>query len=313
MKIAFHDNIISVRGTTVALYDYAFFNKHLLHNDSIILYNLNYSGNDRNVYHKFSKEFKIFGYKDASEIDSILRDENCDAFFAIKGGKFDGITSSICRNLIMAVAANVTREDIHGDKFFVCSPWLSQVTGIDFVPHMINLPDVNDDLREDLGISRDAFVFGRNGGYETFDLDFVKAAVSDSLKQREDFYFIFQNTEKFINHPRAIFLESNPDLDLKVRFINTCDAHLHARFIGESFGLTCGEFSTRNKPVITWNGSPERNHISILGEKGLLYNNYEDLMKMFFSFEKRDYLNWNCYGDYSPDLVMQRFRSLYEV
>ena len=35
VKIAFHDNQLCERGTTVSLYDYAYYNKHYLGNESI--------------------------------------------------------------------------------------------------------------------------------------------------------------------------------------------------------------------------------------------------------------------------------------
>jgi hypothetical protein len=313
MKIAIHDNSISVRGTTVAIYDYAYYLKYFYNTECIILYDNNYPQNDINVFNKFSKEFKIYGYSDRSEIDKILIEEKCDYFFMIKGGKYDGIISNVCKNLVMAVSSNISKSDTHGDKYFVCSPFLSKVVGIDFVPHMINLPEVDGDFRNELNIPKDAIVFGRNGGYETFDLQFVKDVIKDILNIRSDYYFLFQNTERFINHPRVLFLDPTPDMNFKVKFINTCDAHLHAREIGESFGLTCGEFSIKNKPVITWNGSFERNHIDILGEKALLYNNYEDLMSLLLTFDKSKFTDWNCYRDYLPEPVMDKFIKLYEI
>ena len=59
MKIAFHDNSLSLRGTTVALYDYAYFTRKYLGNESIILYNKNHSANSDDVVKKFKKEFDI--------------------------------------------------------------------------------------------------------------------------------------------------------------------------------------------------------------------------------------------------------------
>lgn len=311
MKIALHDNSISVRGTTIAIYDYAYYLKYLHNIECIILYDKKYPQNDINVYNKFSNEFKIYGYSDNSEIDKILVDEKCDYFFMIKGGKYDGIISNVCKNLVMAVSSNISKNDIHGDKYFVCSPFLTKKTGIDFVPHMINLPEVEGNLRSELNIPEDAIVFGRNGGYETFDLPFVKTAIKDILDQKENYYFVFQNTERFIEHSRVLFIDATPDMNFKVKFINTCDAHLHARHIGESFGLTCGEFSVKNKPIITWNGSFERNHIDILGDKALLYNNYDDLMHLLLTFDKDKFDDWNCYREYLPELVMDRFKKLY--
>jgi hypothetical protein len=59
MKIAFHDNTLSLRGTTVAMYDYAYYTRKYLGNDSIILYDTRYPQNNQDVYNKFIKEFKV--------------------------------------------------------------------------------------------------------------------------------------------------------------------------------------------------------------------------------------------------------------
>jgi hypothetical protein len=315
MKILFHDNALSIRGTTIALFDYALFCKKLFNIDCKFIYNSNLIVNDNSVIDKFKSEFGnvVYSYSNTIEMQNIINDVSPDIFFMIKNGHNDGIISNNCKNYILAVGTNISRRDIHGDKYFVCSPFLSKITGIDYVPHMINLPEVNDDLRNELNIPGDAIVFGRNGGYETFDLPFVKGVIRDILSIKENYYFIFQNTETFINHPRVLFLEKNPDMNFKTKFINTCDAHLHARIVGESFGLTCGEFSIRNKPVITWNGSVERNHIDILADKALLYNNYDDLMNLLLTFDKNKFNDWNCYREYLPNPVMDKFKKLYDI
>ena len=58
-----------------------------------------------------------------------------------------------------------------------------------------------------------------------------------------------------------------------MRFFATCDAMLHAREEGETFGMAVAEFSLRNKPVITYNGSGQYDnaHVRMLGSKALLY------------------------------------------
>ena len=314
MKIALHDNALSLRGTTVALYDYAYWLKHLYNIECIILYNQNHRVNNEAVKHKFTAEFELFGYNNVNEIDSILSRENCDSFFMIKGGEYDGVISNVCKNLVMAVSAHISTNNIHGDKFFVCSKWLKDVKGIDYVPHMISLPEVEGDMRNELNIPIDAVVLGRNGGHETFDLPFVKNAIRDVVNNREDIYFLFQNTDKFIEHERVIFLPPSPDMNEKVRFINTCDAHLHAREIGESFGLTCGEFSSKNKRVITWNGSKEINHIGILGDKGIYYSTQQDIYDILLNIKQIDSnIDVNCYREYTPKNVMEIFIKKYEI
>ncbi len=314
MKIALHDNGLGLRGTTIAIYDYAYWLKHLYNMECIIIYNQNHISNNQDVFDKFTKEFEIFKYNNKNEIDSILSKESCDYFFTIKSGQRDGVISNVCKNLVMAVSAHISKNDIHGDKFFVCSKWLSELKDIDYVPHMISLPDVDGDMREELNIPKEAIVFGRNGGSETFDIPFVKKAITDILNVRNDVYFLFQNTDKFITHNRVIFLNPSPSMEVKVKFINTCDAHLHARVIGESFGLTCGEFSSKNKRVITWNGSKERNHIDILGDKGIYYNDYNDIFEIFSNFQKiDDTIDMKCYEEYIPTNVMDMFVTKYEI
>ena len=59
MKIAFHDNALSLRGTTVAIYDWAYWTRHYLGVDPIIMYNNKNQFNDTGVIEKFSKEYEI--------------------------------------------------------------------------------------------------------------------------------------------------------------------------------------------------------------------------------------------------------------
>jgi len=299
-------------GTTVALYDFAFFCKKMLGFECSILYNQNHSANNENAINKFKKEFgDVKSYNNFDEMQNIISEQKPDAFFMIKSGPFDNVISNSCKNWIFAVAP-CNKNIIYGDKFFMGSKWLSKVSdNIDYIPHMVNLPDHNENMRTELGIPKDAIVFGRNGGYDCFDLDFAKKSVIDSLKERKNIYFLFQSTDKFIEHERVIHIEANSDLFNKVKFINTCDALIHARFLGESFGLTCAEFSFKNKPVITWLGSPGRNHIETLGDKGFFYNDYNDLIKILLSFEPDETKDWNCYKDSSPESVMNKFKKLY--
>lgn len=314
MKIAFHDNSISLRGTTIALYDYAYYTRELIGNESIILYDKNHPANDDSVYKKFSKEFNIYGYNNKSEIDDILYKEDCSHFLMLKGGREDGLISKFSKNLVNAISI-CDRTNIHGDVFAMGSKWLSKITNyeIPYVPYMVNLPDVDDNLRKELNIPKLDLVIGRNGGWETFDLTWVKSTIDDVLKKRNDIWFIFQFTEPFIKHERVLFLPGTSNLVEKTKFINTCDAMIHAREIGESFGLSCAEFSIRNRPVITWNGSKERNHIDILAERGIYYQNDLDLSNILLNMEKSSInkQDWNMYNEYLPDKVIEKFKSVY--
>lgn len=151
------------------------------------------------------------------------------------------------------------------------------------LPYIIKEPSNSYDLihgRETLGIPRDAIVLGRHGGQDTWNLSFVNTAIEDVIKQRKDIYFLFMNTPNFIDHPQVIFLKGT-HVDKQVElFIRSCDAMLHARWEGETFGLACSEFLIRRKPIISWSGSRERNHIYLAENSSLMYNTYADLVSL---------------------------------
>ena len=314
MKIALHDNSLSLRGTTVAIYDWAFWLREYLELEPIIMYDTQHPANNNGVVNKFQKQFPVFGYSNVSQIDKILEKNECDFFFMEKSGKPDGVISTVCKNLVNAISV-CDESHIHGDIFAMGSKWLSKMTDykIPYVPYIVHLPDEQENMRNELGIPEDALVLGRNGGWETFDLSFVKETIIEIINQRSDLWFVFQFTEPFYKHERIIYLNGTPDLNQKVKFINTCDAMIHARYIGESFGLSCAEFSIRNKPIITYYNSPERNHIDILGEMGIYYENKNNILHILKNLDKNqiNQLEWNCYQDYSPEKVVQKFKEVY--
>ena len=91
---------------------------------------------------------------------------------------------------------------------------------------------------------------------------------------------LFLNTYKFITHPRVIYLDSTSDMYFKTKFINTCDAMLHARMQGESFGLSVLEFACKNKHIITYGDSRERSHLSYLDKNCSIYREENDLFQI---------------------------------
>ena len=102
------------------------------------------------------------------------------------------------------------------------------------------------------------------------------------------------------------------DIDRKVKFINTSDAFLHARRQGESFGMAVGEFSIKNKPIITWALSDEKSHIDILKEKAILYHNQNDLENILSNFQPNKYTDWDCYSKvFNPTSVMKKFEEVF--
>lgn len=308
MKIAFHSNQLGIRGTEVALYDYALGNIEILGNQSIIISDIN---SDLTALEKFKNKFQVFLYNNFSEVEDIIEQERVDAIYYIKAGFNDGKLVNNTKNLVHAV---FKYKEPHGDVYAYISEWLSnEISNGEFpyVPHMVNLSKHSLNYKDNFNIE-DKIVIGWYGG-NNFEIPFVRQAVIDIVKKRKDILFLFMNQDPFCDLDNVIFIEGTTDLNEKVAFINTCDFMLHARERGETFGLTIAEFSTLGKPIITYRDSPERNHINILGDKGIYYSNYNELYNLLNNISKQDTegKDWNCYKEFTPEKVMNKFNKIF--
>lgn len=313
MKIvAFLSNKLTLRGTEIAIYDYADYNEKILGNKSIIITRdyekiKNLWDVDIKAYNKFKSRFEVFYYESPEDIDKIVIKNGVSHLFIIKAGSYDGLISKYCKNIIHCVF-DVSQP--HGQVYTPIGQSINQIHGTNYpvTPHMVTVPECNENLRNELNIPEDAIVFGRYGGTESFDIKFVHNVIKNIVNSRNNVYFLFMNTNVFYEHKNIIYLPGNADMIYKRKLINTCDALIHARERGETFGLTCGEFAICKKPVITWGGSKEREHLIILKDKAVIYNNQEELHNIFETFTKNKYdVNENGYMFYNPENVMKIF------
>lgn len=313
MIIAFHNPQIDIRGTCVAIYDYAYYNEEILKNHSIIVSN---KIADVSAFKKFSDRFKVFIYTDRENLHNILKREGVNVFYAIKYGTRDGLEFNDIKTVVHCV---FDLSEPHGVVYASISNALAKKYGqFPVVPHMISLRPSYDknNLRKILRIPEDSIVFGRYGGEDTFNLSFCHSVISDIVKERRDIYFIFSNTPQFCeSHPQIIFLPQLIYPEDKNRFICTCDAYLECGTLGHSFGLAIGEFSVNNKPIIAYNSPSLWNtaHLEILGDKGIYFRDEKEFRNILISFDPKKYTNRdnNCYRDYNPCKVMNIFREVF--
>lgn len=314
VRVGFHSNSISLRGTEIAVYDYAEFNEILLGNESVIFTPRHSPVHDVRAFPKFFNRFPVSMYDSREELVDLVQRLGIDVMYFIKQGTNDGLLVPGCKNVVHAV---FQYYEPHGHAYAYVSEWLSNfVSGgrVPFVPHMVRPPDdLSSHLRAQLGIPTDATVFGRHGGSDTFDIEGVHAVVRRVAQEAPNTYFLFMNTEQFCEpQHNIIFLEGTSDPVCKQRFINTADCMLHARLAGETFGLAVAEFSVSNKPVLTWSESRERAHLEILGEKALLYHGGSDLFEQLLSFDRNQKRDWDAYSErFSPEPVMRKFAEVF--
>lgn len=310
MKIAFHDNYLCERGTSIALYDYAYYNRELLRNDSIILYDKSLKSNVDSVVQKFKSQFKVFGYNIWAEVDQFLKKQSCDILYLIKGGEIDNKLSNVTKNVVHCV---FNAGEPHGHVYSCISDSVRNYNGQPVVPHMINLPSEDGNLREVLNIPKNSIVFGRYGGYKQFNIPQVHRVVYKVALENPNIYFLFANTEEFCPRLKNIIhIDKIIDVRKKVEFINSCDAMLWARLDGETFGIAIGEFSSRNKPIIACKIG-YLNHVKVLGDHAFWYQSADDLFNILTKFRVHvlGIENWNCFHKYDPDTVMSKFKMVY--
>lgn len=300
MRIAFVTPDINFRGSCVALYDYAEYCESMLGHTSVIL--AAKKGNcDPKAFKWLSNRFPVCFFDNLDEaMDGI------DCFYCIKYGKRDGLETEKRPSMIHCV---FDMSEPHGTVYAGVSKSLALKFGSGlFVPHMVrpHLFDVGN-LRNQLNIPKDAIVFGRHGGQDTFNLGFAKSMISLVVRSWPMIYFVFLNAPKWDMHPQIIYLDATTDREEKCRFINTCDAMIVPETMGHSFGLSVAEFSVANKPVVCYAGSVwNTSHIDILGDKGIYFQTEEDLFRILTQF-KRCEGDWNAYREYSPEKVMAEF------
>ena len=311
MKIAFHSNQLGIRGTEVALYDYALGNRDILGNESIIISD---ARADLTSLDKFKTQFPVYLYNDFSEVESIVEKEGIDAIYYIKAGFNDGKLVSNAKNLIHTV---FQINQPHGDKYSFIAQWLSKkMTGDDtnFVPHILSLPNISSNYREFIGIPEDAVVFGRHGGYNDFDYEWTYPIIEKVAEENPNIYFLFLNTKEFCKTlPNIIHIEPTYELDRKTAFINTCDALLHGRRKGEIFSLTIGEFLCKDKAIISCPQGEDEGHVVMLQDKGIWYNNPDELYKILRTFKRTQPKGYykSLVEQYTPEKVMNKFKEVF--
>ncbi len=313
MYIGFHTNQISLRGTEIALFDYADFNESILGNRSVVFAPREPQRHDERALDKFEKRFKIVWYDNIPDLYLQAQREKIDVMYHLKSGFNDCILVPSCKNVVHAVFQYC---EPHGDVYAYISPWLSLYASggkYPYVPHIVRLPPPTGDMRRELNIPAEATVFGRHGGSDTFNIPYVRQIVMEMADIRPDLYFLFLNTDEFCPARKNIlFLKGTSIAEEKQRFINTCDCMLHARIAGETFGLAIAEFSISNKPILTWGGSEERCHLDILKDKALIYNSIEELCQKIWSFDRTQNKAWDAYSEkFNPQVVMAQFKKVF--
>ncbi len=312
MRIGFQAGALNERGMSVALFDYAIGAQELLGHEALVFYSD--ASSAPGVVEKFGKSLHMVACPADADVRTISEPYHLDFSYYIRDGRKRAMPLASERSGVHAVFRHF---EPHGDVYAYVSDWLADwMSGgrAPAVPHIVQLPQAQATMRSELGIPGDAFVVGRYGGFDQFNIPFALKAVGEALERRSNLHFLFVNTEKFIDHPRALFLPPIVDPDAKANFIASCDAGLNAKKIGESFGLAIAEFLKFGKPVFSWAGGMDQNHVVMSPRPEWIYRTRRDLVRLLTDYTPTQgdadtaRASVDCYR---PEAVMKRFEDVF--
>ena len=191
--------------------------------------------------------------------------------------------------------------------------WLAGMQGVKnhhVVRNPIEAPYSTKNLREELGIPNDAFVFGRIGRddeniYDSINIEgYAKVANSNT-------YFVFVNPSRSsrtdierLHITSARTIERTTSEVRLSEFYNTIDVLAHARKDGECNPANCWEAMAHGKPVISHYAHPFNGHIEVIKDCGFVVSSgdvdeYARIMKAFIN-KQVDYftLSENCINNW---------------
>jgi len=312
LKVGFYLRELNFRGIANSIFIYAKNNQTVLKNKSIILYNSTALDNKPEAIKEFKKKFKTIKVSSLNELEKINKNLKLDYIYFQRDGAKDELVNN-SKNIIHAVFPQNPFQ-YHGSNYAFISKWLSMTCSnnkFPFAPLPVQLLENNQNLRNKFKIPKNAKVFGYHGGETSFDLIFVRDAIKKVVQQNKNIYFLFMNIKKFFNHKKVIFIKGTFNQTQKVKFINTCDAMLHARSLGESFGLSCAEFAIKNKPILTYGYCRQRAHFEICKNNIIPYYSYKDLNTKIINFNKnKKYNSGNLKNELSEKKTIKIFKEI---
>jgi hypothetical protein len=326
-KLFFHSDVINERGSAAAVYEYMRLCQSNGHEVS-----WGYSAespNDPNSIKMYGTQFEIIPIVSFEKFSTSASKEFDWAYF-VKKGPNDGIQIPGIPNNIHVVFQYL---DPHGDNYAYVSGWLARTMArstnqflpsrlrsyfpytpfnLDYVPFSVELPEPTNSLRRDLGIPQEAKVALRFGGMKTFDIPWVKKVLLECLDEDPNLWFLAVNTERFTTHKRAVFAPTILGAQAKSNMLGSADFVIHARRQGESFGMNILESMQAGKPILSWIGGWDRNHVELLHHSSLY------LGPMDFKRKVKAYAascnvthNLNIAENYKPAAVFPEFKRVF--
>ena len=340
MKILLHSEAISERGDSTNAEAYSRGLKEFFNIESIIVYRANSKANNSNRISEIALKHNIQPYHSQKELHAIGKDFGATHSYFMNSGIYSAQWVKNTKRISHAV---FNYFEPHGNVYAYCSKYLlttalenkNRATNsfknsfkqlisrspykIDYtlkptyVSHCVYTEKGSGpEFKLRYRIPNSVFLVGRIGGTTQFNDSAAQHAVKIML-EKEDYFFCFVNTEKFIDHPRALFIDYLTKSE-KWSFYEACDLLLNGRLMGETFGFSIVEPLMLGKPVIApgivRNPKMDKNHIDILRSTRYLYNDSNDLVEKVERFRNESFEKiqlTKLVEQFKPDVVIKDF------
>jgi len=317
--LLFWQSYLGVRGTAVAVFDYANAWEEQACGESWLIIP---DTADQSAREKYDLKFpgRILTYVNDDDLQKKVSKVNPTAFYAIVGwaNSFPPVSAAFLR--LGHCVFGCHPDNATAINFAAISTAVPRHVNIPVIPHIVeslesaSLNQIHL-FRQSLSVPFDSLLLCRHGGYETFSIQFVRDTVCRIAESYPAVHFAFLGTDPLLCKLKNIhYLNATSSVSEKSLFLSSCNACLHARADGETFGLAIAECSILGKPVLTYANPPvEANqHLQFLGNKAKRYVSAEELERLITTFaisrEKENEFQYReIYKRFSSSNVMKQF------
>ena len=262
MILGFHTKQLRERGTEIAIFDYALGAQTVLGHESRIFVPAASHRIVESVKDHFSRAFEVVLYDDPDSI-------SCDALYVIKKGTYGRVTTALPE--LNHAFSDGSRP--HGHRFAVVSEWLARTSS-----RRLGLPGGRTMPIPRAGASpgRAAHRLSsrdRRGSPELSSVSRRKRSSSDAMvatrrltsnssiprfaarfEERSDIWFLFLNTDRFLEHQRIVHLQAFTDRADIRRFVNFMRLHASREGRRRVFRASGGgvRLRRRPRPDVSW-------------------------------------------------------------
>lgn len=335
--ILHHLNAISYGGTDKYVY---LLMKYARKVDDTFQHILTYKGDSNNLQRLpnfidfFGEESCIPYYGEENFIDNI---KQIQPFILHRhaGGisefPFNKEVKKYCNNFVDTGTFGNIDDSIEIERVLYLSNYLKFISQRNSLPKYrsiywpVEKPISNTNLRKELKISDNDFVFGRIGRSDDSIYHNINLKAFREIENKNTHLVVLAPSNKLKEDAENMgiknikYIDKTTNENIISSFYNTIDVLAHARLDGETYGMNIVEAMAHGKPCISHYGTPYNAHLEVINDCGFVvmhndYKEYAKIMKKFIDKEiDMSYISSRCLINYERFEAESQVKKTIEV